>query len=149
MGLRIIGEAAKEGVCAGGIFEPAQEAAFEELRFQVIRGGAQTIFNQSVGFGQTMPTLVQDGQFELGVRDLAGEGQDPFEAADGFVRAIDHPVTLAGQVHEVGVADGDARQPIENGLGASQFKPRPQSAAGVDEGDQVLWILADGSFEEL
>jgi len=146
--LLIVGELAKERLRAGQVLEAAQEPGFEQGGFQVIRRGAQTIFDQRLGLRNAVAPFVKHRQFQLGVGDFLGRGEDALKTVNGLLRPKDHAVALAGQVQQLWVARTQFCQPIEQRLGPGDLESRAEGPAGIHERDEVLGVFGHRPVEQ-
>ena len=73
------------------------------MRLQVIRRRPQTVFDERIGFFDAVTALAQNGQFQKCIGNFLGDPQHSLKAFHGLVRPKNHPVTLAGQVQDVGL----------------------------------------------
>src|SRR5690348_8670577 len=96
-----------------------------------------------------MAAFMEDGEFELSIRDVFGHRDDSLETGDRFVGPKNHAVALAGQMQQLWIVCGELHEAIEHRLSAVDLEARAESAAGIDEGDEVLGILADRQFEQV
>ena len=89
-----------------------------------------------------MAAFVKYGQLQIRIRNSLRDRQHPLEAFHGFVRAENHPVTLARQVQNVRLLSGELQQPVKHRLRSRDLEARPQGPTAVDQRDKVLGILA-------
>ena len=60
----------------------------------------------------------------------------------------DYSISLAGKVQNVGALEREFEQAIQHFLCVGDFKSRAESAARINQGDEVLWVGSDGLVEQ-
>jgi hypothetical protein len=95
-----------------------------------------------------MAAFVENGEFEVGVGNIAGLCEHFFEAAHGGFGAEDHSVSLSGEMNDVRAVAGGGEEAIDEFFGAGDLEAGAEGAAGVDERDEILGMTFGGGFEE-
>src|SRR3954468_9360721 len=103
----VCSQKAEEILRLGVGFHSPQQARFEEVCFEIIGELAHAFVYERQSFIESMAAVVENGEFEKGVRNFLRHGERFFEAMHRLVGPKNHAIRLTGQVEDIGTVAGD------------------------------------------